>query len=246
MQAFVSETLNQRLFDLYVLIDDGVTRRRLPPHKLFNEAYYQCTRAVYYNCSSADSKTLENDIRDSLGMREAIRTVFRLMYAILASRRNNTQATEAFARQIAMKADMENASREFLDFITQTGKKDERQIIDLSPKPCSTDGLNVYSFYWHEVTHGYDMDAIKRVRDLWDSPKDKLTVLGLIEDAYQLEMTGKLPDKDSGKQDIDILEANKAQAAEYADDGKVVVQHITIVNHFHKGGQTIVNSETED
>ena len=44
--------------------------------------------------------------------------------------------------------------------------------------------------------------------------------------------------------EVDTVEAAKSQAAQIAGQGGTVIQHITIQNHFHKGGQTVINQET--
>ena len=43
--------------------------------------------------------------------------------------------------------------------------------------------------------------------------------------------------------EIDTVEVAKSQAAQVAGQGQPIIQHITIQNHFHKGGQTVINKE---
>ncbi len=191
IEEFLISPFNQKLYELYMDMDSGMTQGKIAPYKVFNEAYYQCTKAVYYNMPYCDNAELELDIKANLGTKLASRTVFRLMYAILASRDNNTKEIEQFKEQFDVFNFIMTDNKAYLDFLKQKRKRNGRQYIDLRPKPCSVKGLNYLAVYWPEVTQDFDLEAIKLVTELWNDADDKLRVIDMIEEAYRFVKSGK-------------------------------------------------------
>ena len=191
--GFLAEPLNRKLYELYIDMDAGATYGRIAPYKVFNEAYYQCTKAVYENRATCDVEQLELDIKANIGTKRASRTVFRLMYAILAMRSNNTREIEAFKDQFDVLNFAMINNKSYLDFIKQARKRKGRQYIDLSPRPYPVERLSFLTPYWPEVTCDFDLEAINAVVDLWPNADDKLKVVEMIENAFKFKMSGKDP-----------------------------------------------------
>ena len=193
IEEFLHDPFNQKLYELYMDMDSGMTTGKIAPYKVFNEAYYQCTKAVYYNLPSCDNAELELDIKANLVTKLASRTVFRLMYAILAARDNNTKEIEEFKDQFDVFNFVMTENKAYLEFLKQVKKRKGRQHINLRPRPCDVKGQNYLAVYWPEVTRDFDYEAIKLVTELWRDPEDKLKVIEMIEDAFRFMKSGKDP-----------------------------------------------------
>jgi len=190
-EEFLDDPIGKRLFDLYVESVSGVNII-YPAFRIMNEVYYQCTKAVYENNLSPDIFEYEMDIKANLGLRMAASEVFKMMYALLSLRSNNSPAIERFKESFDI-VSLVSKNKAFRKFISETKKRGGKVFIDLSPKPYSAANLHKLSIYWPETTCGFDKEAIYTIVNLWERPADKLKVINLIENSFRRYKSGKDP-----------------------------------------------------
>jgi len=190
-EEFLDDPIGKRLFDLYVESVSGVNII-YPAFRIMNEVYYQCTKAVYENNLSPDIFEYEMDIKANLGLRMVASEVFKMMYALLSIRSNNSPAIESFKDSFDILS-LVSKNKAFRKFISDTKKRGGKALIDLSPKPYSAANLHKLSIYWPETTCGFDKEAIYTIVNLWERPADKLKVINLIENSFRRYKSGKDP-----------------------------------------------------
>jgi len=190
-EEFLDDPIGKRLFDLYVESVSGVNII-YPAFRIMNEVYYQCTKAVYENNLSPDIFEYEMDIKANLGLRMVASEVFKMMYALLSIRSNNSPAIESFKDSFDILS-LVSKNKAFRKFISDTKKQGGKVFIDLSPKPYSAANLHKLSIYWPETTCGFDKEAIYTIVNLWERPADKLKVINLIENSFRRYKSGKDP-----------------------------------------------------
>lgn len=190
-EEFLDDPIGKRLFDLYVESVSGVNII-YPAFRIMNEVYYQCTKAVYENNLSPDIFEYEMDIKANLGLRMAASEVFKMMYALLSLRSNNSPAIERFKDSFDILS-LVSKNKAFRKFISETKKRGGKVFIDLSPKPYSAANLHKLAIYWPETTCGFDKEAIYTIVNLWERPADKLKVINLIENSFRRYKSGKDP-----------------------------------------------------
>ena len=182
LALLLRRSLNKKIYDIWAESYAGTHLAPALGGKILNEAYYQCVKAVYENSPDFDIDQLELDIKANVGLRLYARDVVRIMYAILMSRENNTneinQYRDKFGDILLVNSGV------YKEFIQKAKKRENKQNIDLSPKPWSASMLNHLTINWPEVTREFNLEAIRMVVELWEEAEQKLMVIGMIEDAF--------------------------------------------------------------
>lgn len=177
--------INRELYGLFSFKEKKY-RFRVSFLDMLNEAYYQCTKVVFENDPNPSFKGYEIDIKANLGLNSSTKWVFLMMYAILSARKNNTIEVNRFKDSFDLSYFLILENKDCTTFIERTKELSGKFDIDLSPEPpYPISKLNNLDIYWPEVTCGYDMEAIRKLLELWDNPDDKLKVIGMIETAYR-------------------------------------------------------------
>jgi len=184
LNILLRRRLNKEIYDIWVEQYNGTEYGITYGSRLLNEAYYQCTKAVFENSANIDIDQLELDIKANVGLRIMARDVVRMMYAILISRENNTKEIEEYVSHFDLFL-IENSQR-YKDFLKKARVREGKELINLNPKPCSVNRLSRYGIDWSEVTRNFDEEAIRIVVGLWGRMEDKLKVIDLIEESYSL------------------------------------------------------------
>lgn len=183
--------------DLYKVYQELVTYEDveiIPAERIFNEVYYQCTRIVYENNPEPDFEAVEMDIKANVGTKLVSRLVYRMMYALLTARMNNTQEVEKVRHSLEIYSDIMTRNSYFRAFIRKYNLNSRKCIVSLSPHPVAPDALKYQPLDWEEVTCGFSLEATKKVVDLWVGTEDKKTVLSLMAQ-YSKKYHGAINDK---------------------------------------------------
>lgn len=182
LALLLRNSLNKKIYNIWADSYAGTQIGQALGGKLLNEAYYQCVKAVYENSPDFDIDQLELDIKANVGLRLYARDVVRIMYAILMSRENNTNEINQYRDKFGDILLVNSGA--YKEFIQKAKKLENKQNIDLSPKPLSVFMLNHSTINWPEVTREFNLEAIQMVVDLWKDAEQKLMVIGMIEDAF--------------------------------------------------------------
>lgn len=186
MEEFLSEPINERLYDIYVELRSMSTsvKNERRPLKLFNEIYYQLTRFEYENELDFDLEKYTQDIKANMGILHSSMFVFIMIIAFLRLRQNNTEATTHFKNVLLTKrfrfGHWDNMSR--LNEMMLDRKATYE--VDLNPHPRNVKDLDGELLRWDEITNNFDSSSIKEVLNLWSTNEEKIEVLHLIENAY--------------------------------------------------------------
>lgn len=178
---FLNDPFEKKILILLKEASEKNTSLFFPHLVILNEAFYQCTRIVYENESVPNIEALELDIKANLGLHYFSKWVFKMMYAILASRKNNSKEVIHYMESFDVFNFMMNDSRVYLNYIKKVKNNRNKQFVDLSPRPCAVSELKFQSIFWEEVTCNFNDSTIRAVLNLWSDPLDKLDVLDLIE-----------------------------------------------------------------
>lgn len=189
MEEFLCEPINKSLYGFYLELRGE--RWHIGPDDsavlLFNEIYYQLTKLEYeyrfdYNFNFDDyTQEIEANIA---GKEHSIILVFKMLFAFLLLRQNNTVAAKAFQRSIY------NHYRGTWDGRTNNAFKaimqeEEKYSVELRPAPCHAKDLEIVISQWEVITNHFNPSSIREVLNLWSSKEEKITVLHLMERAYK-------------------------------------------------------------
>ena len=189
MEDFLHEPINERLYDFYLELKN--TRWHFGPDDsavlLFNEIYYQLTKLEYeYNFDynfNFDDYTQEIEANRA-GKEHGVIFVFKMFFAFLLLRQNNTSVAKAFQRSIYYHYHRTWDVRTNCAFgaIIQ---EEEKYPVELSPAPCHAKDLEIEVPQWDVITDHFNPSSIREVLNLWSSKDEKITVLHLLEGAYK-------------------------------------------------------------
>ncbi len=153
-----------------------------PRLAILNEAFYQCTRIVYENVSNPDIENLELDIKANIGLKYYSKWVLKMMYAILATRKNNSKEVMNFMESFDVFNFMMKDNKVYLNYIKKVKNSKNKQIVDLSPKPCPIEQFKSHPILWEEVTSVYNEAAIRSLLKLWPDKLNKIWLLDIIDE----------------------------------------------------------------
>lgn len=189
MEEFLCEPINKSLYGLYLELRDE--RWHIGPDEsavlLFNEIYYQLTKLEYeYNFDynfNFDDYTQEIEANRA-GKEHGVIFVFKMFFAFLLLRQNNTSVAKAFQRSIYYHYHRTWDVRTNCAFgaIIQ---EEEKYPVELSPAPCHAKDLEIEVPQWDVITDHFNPSSIREVLNLWSSKEEKITVLHLLEGAYK-------------------------------------------------------------
>lgn len=186
MEEFLCEPINERLFDFYLELKN--TRWHFGPDNsvllLFNEIYYQLTKIEYENNLDFNMDEYTQEIEAKTGKEHSIIFVFKIFFAFLLLRQNNSNVARLFQDHVfnRYKSTWDERTNSAMDSIIKEGKKYQ---VDFRPTPCRVNDLKVEELQWDEITNKFDPSSIKEVLNLWPHKEEKLKVLHLIESEYK-------------------------------------------------------------
>lgn len=186
MEEFLCEPINKRLY--YFYLDLNNIRYQIGPDlnalKLFNEIYYQLTKVEYENNLDFKLDDYIQEIEDNIGKEYSILFVFKMFFAFLLLRENNSNVVGLFQKYVYFRYNRtwdERTNRALGSII----KEDKKYSVEIRPNPCRVKELEVEGLQWDQITNNFNLSSIKEVLDLWPSKEEKIIVLHLIEDAYK-------------------------------------------------------------
>ena len=117
MADFLTEPLNQQLYDVYMTARCTMVSQNFRTLKLFNEAYYICARIVLEDNERADLGDYIMMVKADMGWDYPSSLVVDMVYSILSLRRGNSKAVEAFLEQIRQHYRMDVYDSPFSRFV---------------------------------------------------------------------------------------------------------------------------------
>lgn len=130
MKEFLSEPLNQKIYEVYLNIKrDGVIKD-YETLKLFNEVYYQCSRIVNSEKQEINLNDIISDVKKTLGWHFSSSLVVNMIYAVLALRRNNSPSVVHLISSIKKHYRLETYETPFSKMVKECSERDEWYIID--------------------------------------------------------------------------------------------------------------------
>ena len=186
MEEFLREPINERLYDFYLELKNarwhfGQDNNAL---LLFNEIYYQLTKIEYENNPDFNMDEYTQEIDDKIGKKHSIIFVYKLFFAFLLLRQNNSNVARLFQDYVFFRYNRtwDERTNSALRSIME---EDEEYQVELRPTPCRVNDLKVEELHWDEITNEFNPSSIKEVLNLWPYKEEKLKVLNLIESAYK-------------------------------------------------------------
>ena len=201
--------LNNMLYDVFLVVKDSYYNLKISAEAIFNEVYYQCTRLMLDPHPEARVWDYLNDAKDNTGWRYTSDLVFSMVYAVLSLQQEVNLPIQRFLRILKGKnlnqcyfpyfEDMV-VGMSGLDYEGEVYEEPKRFKSDFTPCPEPPERLSAYKpFIWSEVTNDYDQEQIRLVVNLWSKKEDKITVLKMIEDAFDFDEAFK------GKQTYSLI-----------------------------------------
>ncbi len=187
MEEFLCEPINERLYGFYLELR-GEQWHFGPDNSavlLFNEIYYQLTRVEYEDNLDFNLDEYTKDIEAKTGREHSIIFVYKMFFAFLLLRGNNSNVARLFQEYVFIRFNKtwDERTNRALGFIINGG---EKYTVELRPIPCRVKELKVEILQWDEITNNFNQSSIKEVLNLWSSKEEKITVLHLIEKAYKI------------------------------------------------------------
>ena len=195
MEEFLREPINERLY--YFYLDLKKIRCQFSPDNsallLFNEIYYQLTRVEYEHDLDLNLDEYTQEIEaNTTGKEYGIIFVYKMFFAFLLLRQNNSNVARLFQNYVFSRYNRtwDERTNSALGAII---KDNIKYSVELRPNPCQIKELEVEGLQWDLITNNFNQSSIKEVLNLWSSNEEKITVLHLIEEAYN--MVGRRPVK---------------------------------------------------
>lgn len=186
MEEFLREPINERLYDFYLELKN--TRHHFGPDNsavlLFNEIYYQLTRVEYEHNLDFNLDDYTQEIEANTGKEHSITFVYKMFFAFLLLRQNNSNVARYFQDIIFFRYNKtwdERTHRALGSIIAE----DKKYQVELSPTPCDVNDLEAKDLHWDEITNIFNPSSIGEVLNLWPSKEEKIKVLRLIEASYK-------------------------------------------------------------
>jgi len=186
MEEFLREPINESLYDFYLELKN--TRHHFGPDNsavlLFNEIYYQLTRVEYEHNLDFNLDDYTQEIEANTGKEHSITFVYKMFFAFLLLRQNNSNVARYFQDIIFFRYNKtwdERTHRALGSIIAE----DKKYQVELSPTPCDVNDLEAKDLHWDEITNIFNPSSIGEVLNLWPSKEEKIKVLRLIEASYK-------------------------------------------------------------
>lgn len=117
MGSFLNETLNQKLYQVYLGIKKKAPSQDFRTLELFNEVYYICSRIVNENLPEVDLNPYIQEIKRDLGWDYPTSIVLNMIYAVLALREDNSIEVKNTIRKIREHYKMDHCKSPFSVFV---------------------------------------------------------------------------------------------------------------------------------
>lgn len=186
MEEFLREPINKRLY--YFYLDLNNIRCQIGPDqsmlRLYNEIYYQLTKIEYENNLDFKLDDYTQKIEDNIGKDYSILFVYKMFFAFLLLRENNSNVARLFQSYVYYRYNRtwDERTNSALGSII---KEEKKYFVELRPHTCPIDSLEGEVLQWDEITNNFDPSSIKEVLNFWSSKEEKITVLHLIEDEFK-------------------------------------------------------------
>lgn len=209
IDEFLNESdLWNELYETFLTVKDNTYRLKVSSVVMFNEVYYQCVRVAQDSHPEEDVwYNYLNDARDNLGWRYASDLCFSIAYAALSLMQNPPRQATRFCAILAGKIFANDAHyfpafKELVDRLKSEGKLYDVRFLPTPMKPGDIFSEERTSIdyngnvtrsplyddeWWKNVTDNFCVENIKEIVSLWSEPKDKLSILERIEEAYQTD-----------------------------------------------------------
>lgn len=212
IDAFLEESqLWRDIYEVFLRVKDNAYYLKVPSVKMFNEVRYQCVRLMLDKHPEENVYgNYLNDARDTLGWRYASDLCFSMVYAVLSLLKNPPIQMPRFCailRDNKLKTE-QCYFPDFKQFVEEQKAKGAEYEIDLQPMPelpkamrnagyegqTVMNGVAVNSWFptygsdwWKGVTKDFDQETIREVVALWQDKDERLEVVQMIEQAFDLE-----------------------------------------------------------
>lgn len=222
IDAFLEESqLWRDIYEVFLRVKDNAYYLKVPSVKMFNEVRYQCVRLMLDKHPEENVYgNYLNDARNTLGWRYASDLCFSMVYAVLSLLKNLPVQMPRFCGILCdNKLKMEQYFfPDFKQFVEEQKAKGAEYEIDLKPMPelpkamrnagyegqIVMNGVAVNNWiptygseWWKGVTKGFDQDTIREVLTLWTDKQERLEVLQIIEQAFDLEEQASTQEADT-------------------------------------------------
>lgn len=181
-EFFELDPVNEYFFEYYTSLQGELFGVTLDAVKVFNEVYYQLTRAAYEKPFAFYIGSYIQDIKANLGWSYSAEIVLSMVYWV-----SETSTPLLSKSTIGLKNFIKSqfkASVYWQPFrkCCQKILKDKLHLrYDFKPNPVSPAYLRDKYLYWSDITYGYDLTTIRATLNLWDDEEDKREVAAMIK-----------------------------------------------------------------
>ena len=152
--------------------------------QIMNEAFYQVTKIVYEKNNSTFFPDVLLEIKSKIEYQADQLNVLILIYAILLSTKYDHDSNRKCSNVIGEY--LRQPYPDIVKLVLQFTSKEKNKFLKLKPKPCAVNELKGLFIKWDYVTRDFNVNTIGKLLKLWNSNKDRLEVLNLLEREYTI------------------------------------------------------------
>lgn len=184
----------RELYKVYLKSKDQSYKWKTSALETFDEVLYQITRV--YDDPSPEENVFDNylnDAKNNIGTRYGSDFVFCIVWAILKLVDNRPDNVEFFLVSLEPKISHSLYFSDLADFVKDMECKGIKCEWDFNPNPVCLSKLNLVKDWmnWEAITNGYDETLIRKYVNRYQAKQDKLALLRMIEEEYDLYQTTK-------------------------------------------------------
>ena len=181
-EFFELDPVNEYFYEYYISLREEPFEVTLDPVKVFNEVYYQATRAAYEKPLMFDIAPYFQDIKANLGWNYSAELVMSMVYWMFeASDVSSLKKGNYFKGYIKTQC----YKSVYWQIFQKCYRFLKRKLLCLkyrfAPKPVSTYYLRNKYIYWSDITRNYDLVTTRCTIELWDNEEDRSEVAAMIK-----------------------------------------------------------------
>jgi hypothetical protein len=181
-EFFELDPVNEYFYEYYISLREEPFAVTLDPVKVFNEVYYQATRAAYEKPYMFGIAPYFQDIKANLGWNYSAELVMSMLYWIFeASDSINLKKRNYFKDFIKLQCSGCIYWQTFQKCYQLLKRKKICLKYRFAPKPVSTHYLRNKYIYWSDITRNYDLVTTRCTIELWDNEEDRSEVAAMIK-----------------------------------------------------------------
>lgn len=183
---FLSDELSSEVVSNIFLAKSRMTKQlgATAMLRLFNEAFYLCTRIIYEQNAESMPETYIKMIKDDLVEDEWVEHVILILFVILMQQREKSEEVLQFADKL-QKQYLPDIPFRIMNIVNKMFKPWKKKMgYRLKPCPHPADILKNVPLDWCQITQNFSKHIIISVLELWDNDSEKGKVIKLIEQAY--------------------------------------------------------------